>query len=133
MVGYKPEVCVWINPIFKQQTIQEHTNKMIIVAHFSMGVGMDKILSFEQMENFQPVISTFDGIVAIVVGNSGESNVVFMNIEDGKVWKKILLSCEKFNTYDIIVSDLNGHGRLEIVEGNSDELNRYYFNRNQGG
>jgi hypothetical protein len=39
------------------------------------------------------------------------------------------LSDEAFNTYDIIVSDLNNDGRLDIIEANSDEINRYYLNR----
>jgi hypothetical protein len=38
------------------------------------------------------------------------------------------LSDEKFDTYDIITADLNGDGRPDIIESNSDELNVYYFN-----
>ena len=69
-----------------------------------------------------------DGYDDIVVGNSGEPNAVFMNSKEGMVWEKIQLRKENFNTYDIITADLNGDKRLDIIESNSDEVNRYYFN-----
>ena len=43
-------------------------------------------------------------------------------------WTKIELTKENFHTYDIICSDLDGDGRPDIIESNSDEVNRYYFN-----
>lgn len=63
-----------------------------------------------------------------MVGNAGEPNAVFINPKNGKAWMKIQLSEERFQTYDIMTVDLNGDGRLDILESNSDELNKYYFN-----
>ena len=51
-----------------------------------------------------------------------------INMAVGEIWKRIQLRNEKFNTYDIITSDLNGDGRPDIIESNSDEINSYYFN-----
>ena len=70
-----------------------------------------------------------DGNLDIVVGNSREANTVFLNRADATVWERIQLSDKKFNTYDIITSDLNGDGREDIIESNSDEVNYYYFNQ----
>jgi hypothetical protein len=55
--------------------------------------------------------------------------MVFINTGQGKSWESMQLSDEKFNTYDILTADLNGDGRPDIVESNSDEVNNYYFNR----
>ena len=52
-----------------------------------------------------------------------------MNNENTKVWERIKLSDNAFNTYDILTFDLNGDGKLDIIESNSDELNLFYFNR----
>ena len=54
---------------------------------------------------------------------------MFLNLGNGQKWKKIVLSDKKFSTYDIMVFDLNGDGKLDIIESNSDEQNLYYFNR----
>ena len=39
------------------------------------------------------------------------------------------LSEDAKNTYDIIYADLNNDGRMDIIEANSDAINRYYLNR----
>ena len=70
-----------------------------------------------------------DGNKDIVIGNSNEPNVVFVNKNKGTEWEKIQLSENNFNTYDIMVFDLNGDGKLDIIESNSDERNINYFNR----
>ena len=53
---------------------------------------------------------------------------VFINEQKGKEWQQIRLTENEFNTYDIITADLNGDGRPDIIESNSDEVNRYYLN-----
>ena len=65
----------------------------------------------------------------IVVGNVKGKNNVFLNLGNGQKWEKIVLSDKKFSTYDIMVFDLNGDRKLDIIESNSDEQNIYYFNR----
>jgi hypothetical protein len=69
-----------------------------------------------------------DNDIDIIIGNSGSPNVVYLNKGSGANWEKMTLSDEAFNTYDIIVSDLNNDGRPDIIEANSDEINRYYLN-----
>jgi len=64
----------------------------------------------------------------IVIGNYAQPNMVFMNKGEGKSWNSITLNDENLHTYDIMTADLNGDGRLDIIESNSDELNKYYFN-----
>ena len=70
-----------------------------------------------------------DGDEDIVVGNVKARNNVFLNLGNGQKWEKIVLSDKKFSTYDIMVFDLNGDRKLDIIESNSDEQNIYYFNR----
>ena len=65
----------------------------------------------------------------LIIGNSREANAVFMNNENGRAWRKIQLSEETLNTYDIMSIDLNGDKKLDIIESNSDAYNLYYFNR----
>ena len=54
---------------------------------------------------------------------------MFLNLGNGQKWEKIVLSDKNFNTYDVMVFDLNGDGKLDVIESNSDEQNIYYFNR----
>ncbi len=65
----------------------------------------------------------------IIIGNSGSANTIFWNSGDGQNWTSSALSDETFLTYDIITSDLNNDGLIDIIEANSDDINRYYFNR----
>ena len=65
----------------------------------------------------------------IVIGNSRSPNTVFINQKEGLEWERIQLGEAEFNTYDIIIADLNGDKRPDIIESNSDELNLYYFNK----
>ena len=39
------------------------------------------------------------------------------------------LAEEALLTYDIIAADLNGDGLQDLIEANSDAVNRYYLNR----
>ena len=52
-----------------------------------------------------------------------------MNKEGGTVWEKGQLSKKEFNTYDVLTADLNGDGKLDVIESNSDEVNLFYFNK----
>ncbi|MBT8237792.1 MAG: VCBS repeat-containing protein, partial [Croceitalea sp.] len=70
-----------------------------------------------------------DGDIDIVVGNDGSPNEVFINSGKGLLWQKTVLANESFDTYDIITSDLNKDGLPDIIEGNSDEINRFYINQ----
>ena len=45
-----------------------------------------------------------------------------MNSNNGLTWNKIILSKQEYYTYDIMTCDLNGDGRLDIVENNSGEI-----------
>ena len=47
----------------------------------------------------------------------------------GQVWEPINLGTEQFSTYDIISADLTGDGKPDILESNSDEVNRYFRNQ----
>jgi hypothetical protein len=69
-----------------------------------------------------------NGTVDIVVANSGQPNQVFLNFENGSIWKKMILRNEMLFTYDIILVDLNNDNRLDIVESNSEEINYFYRN-----
>ena len=44
-------------------------------------------------------------------------------------WESMPLADEALLTYDIIAADLNGDGFPDLIEANSDALNRYYLNR----
>jgi hypothetical protein len=70
-----------------------------------------------------------DGDIDIVVANVGAPNAIFLNENNATTWKKFTLNEQKFSTYDIIVTDLNGDKRPDIIEANSDEVNLYYFNQ----
>ena len=65
----------------------------------------------------------------IIIGNSPGQNYIFLNTSNGSVWEKAQLSKEIFRSYDIITSDLNNDGLHDIIEANSDAINRYYFNQ----
>ncbi len=52
-----------------------------------------------------------------------------LNLGNGKTWQEQQLAKESFDTYDIITADLNNDGFPDIIEANSDKINRYYFNR----
>lgn len=67
-----------------------------------------------------------DGDLDIAVGNDMAPNTLFFN--GGKSFTRLDLNSENFNTYDIVTGDLNGDGQPDIIEANSDEWNRYYFN-----
>jgi hypothetical protein len=41
----------------------------------------------------------------------------------------MLMSTQKFDTYDIRFVDLNKDGFMDVVEANSNALNVYYINR----
>ena len=68
-----------------------------------------------------------NGTTDIVIANSGEANTVFLNFENGSLWKKIVLKKRNLYTYDIILADLNNDQRLDIIESNSDAINYYYL------
>lgn len=70
-----------------------------------------------------------DGAADIIIGNFKQPNVVFINQGDGRVWEKMPLKVEDSFTYDILAADLTGDGKPDIMESNSDELNRYYQNK----
>ena len=46
-------------------------------------------------------------------------------------WEAIPLTEEDLATYDIIAADLNQDGLPDLVEANSDAVNRYYLNRTE--
>lgn len=55
--------------------------------------------------------------------------MVYHNLEKGMKWERFPLANEEFRTYDIVAADLNADGSMDIMEANSDAINRYYFNR----
>ena len=61
------------------------------------------------------------------MANVQGSNSVFLNNNKGESWTKMSIGPE-FNSYDIIVADLNGDGRPDIIEANSDEQNVFHIN-----
>ena len=70
-----------------------------------------------------------NGSLDIVVGNSPGSTKLYINISNGKEWKERILSKNKFRTYDIIDSDINNDGKIDILEANTDEHNFYFINK----
>ncbi len=64
----------------------------------------------------------------IVNANAASPNKVFLNRDNAKIWEEIMLNKKTYNTYDISTADLNGDGRIDIIESNSDDLNVYYLN-----
>ncbi|MEM9820619.1 MAG: VCBS repeat-containing protein [Bacteroidota bacterium] len=69
-----------------------------------------------------------DGLLDILVGNSGEPNAIYRNTGDGKQYERMALSQQNYKTYDIQLVDLNADQYLDVIEVNSDEVNVYYFN-----
>ncbi len=54
--------------------------------------------------------------------------MVFLNVNKGNTWSPITLNDAEFNTYDIIISDVNNDQRPDVIESNSDNINYYYIN-----
>ncbi|MDB3967652.1 VCBS repeat-containing protein, partial [Flavobacteriaceae bacterium] len=81
--------------------------------------------------SFSLATNDFDGngSLDIVVGNSPGSTKLYINISNGKEWKERILSKNKFRTYDIIDSDINNDGKIDILEANTDEHNFYFINK----
>jgi hypothetical protein len=46
-----------------------------------------------------------------------------------KTWKENALSKNNFRTYDIIDSDINNDGKVDVLEANTGEYNLYYINK----
>jgi hypothetical protein len=72
-----------------------------------------------------------DGNLDIVVGNSPGQTEIYLNISSGKIWLENILSKNKFRTYDILDIDINKDGKIDIIEGNTDENNFYFINKQQ--
>ena len=72
-----------------------------------------------------------DGDLDIAVGNSGSPNRLFLNGGKGQNWQSLTLSGNEELTYDIIAADLNQDDLPELIEANSDAVNRYYMNRTE--
>ena len=49
-------------------------------------------------------------------------------MSNGKEWKEEIVSKNNFRTYDIIDSDINNDGKIDILEANTDENNFYFIN-----
>ena len=69
-----------------------------------------------------------NNIPDLVIANVNSFNTVFLSINKGNKWQKIVLGKEKLNTYDIVLADINNDGKPDILESNSDEINKYYIN-----
>ena len=53
-------------------------------------------------------------------------SIYFLN---GQEWKENALSKNNFRTYDIIDSDINNDGKVDVLEANTGEYNLYYINK----
>ena len=69
-----------------------------------------------------------DGLTDIIIGNSGEQNAYFLNVDAGNNFSKHKLGNTAFDTYDIKLADINGDEKLDVIEANSRALNLYYIN-----
>ena len=67
-----------------------------------------------------------NGYLDIVVGNSPGSTKLYINVLNGIEWKEDALSKNNFRTYDIIDSDINNDGRLDLF---TSEMQPYYNKR----
>ena len=67
-----------------------------------------------------------DGYPDVVVANNRSRNRAFINGGEGQKWTPVDLADEGLSTYDIIAADLTNNGQFEILEANSDAINRYY-------
>ena len=70
-----------------------------------------------------------NGNLDIVVGNSPGSTKLYINVLNGKEWKEKAISKNNFRTYDIIDSDINNDGKVDILEANTGEYNLYFINK----
>lgn len=69
-----------------------------------------------------------DGDIDILIGNSGQQNVYYLNINKGSSFEKHILGNKSFDTYDIKFTDINNDGKLDVIEANSQALNLYHIN-----
>ena len=83
------------------------------------------------MPSFSLAVNDFDGngYLDIVVGNSPGPTKLYLNISSGKKWLENILSNNQFRTYDILDSDINNDGKIDIMEANTDENNFYFINK----
>ena len=92
-----------------------------------------KNLIFDESESssFSLAVNDFDnnGFQDIAVGNSPGPTKLYLNISNGKKWLENILSNNQFRTYDILDSDINNDGKIDIMEANTDENNFYFINK----
>lgn len=72
-----------------------------------------------------------DGNVDIVTGNDGSPNRLYLNNGTANPFQGVSgsdVGADNDNTYDIVLADMNGDGRLDAVAGNSDATSKVYFN-----
>ena len=92
-----------------------------------------KNLIFDESESssFSLAVNDFDnnGFQDIAVGNSPGPTKLYLNISNGQKWLENILSNNQFRTYDILDSDINNDGKIDIMEANTDENNFYFINK----
>ena len=68
-----------------------------------------------------------DGDLDIVTGNNNSKNHYYIN--SGEKFKLNYFSEDNKITYGISLGDLNNNGRLDVIESNSGDVNKIFFNK----